>query len=78
MGRPKKGQLFEYVVYKGDDIICHGTAEECSEKMGVTVLTVQRLATTAYMNLLIKRKKCEGSLIAVKIPVDELELSGWN
>lgn len=75
MARPKKGQLFEYVVYKGDDIICHGTDEECAEKMGVTVRTVQRLATSAYMKMLIKRKKCEGSLIAVKIPVEELELS---
>lgn len=71
MARPK----FEYVVYKGDDVICHGTAEECAEKMDVAVQTVQRLATSAYMNMLSKRKTCEGSLIAVKIPVDELELS---
>lgn len=77
MARPKKGQLFEYVVYKGDDIICHGTAEECAEKMDVTVRTVQRLSTPAYMNMLNKRKDNEGSLIAVKIPVDELEMSEW-
>lgn len=75
MARPKKGQQFEYVVYKGDDIICHGTAEECSEKLGLSVKTVQRLATTAYMNMLSKRKESDNPLIAVKIPADELELS---
>lgn len=75
MARPKKGQLFEYVVYKGDDIVSHGTAEECSEKLGLSVKTVQRLATTAYMNMISKRKESDNPLIAVKIPVDELELS---
>lgn len=75
MARPKKGQLFEYVVYKGDDIVCHGTAEECVVRLELSVKTVQRLATTAYMNMLNKRKESDNPLIAVKIPVDELELS---
>lgn len=35
----------EYAVYKGDDIFCIGTAEECAEKLKVKPTTIEIYAT---------------------------------
>lgn len=37
-----------YVVYKGDEVIAIGTAEECAEVMGVKPETVRFYASGAY------------------------------
>ena len=36
-----------YVVYRGDEVVAHGTAEECAEAMGVRPETVRWLSTPA-------------------------------
>lgn len=41
--KPKKF----YAIYKGDDILMVGTAEECAEYMGVTITTVRWMSTEA-------------------------------
>lgn len=37
-----------YVVYKGDDVLCVGTARECAEALGVKVKTVCSYATPSW------------------------------
>ena len=34
-----------YVVYRGDDVLCVGTARECAERLGVSEASVRWLAT---------------------------------
>lgn len=64
--RPKK----EYVVYKGDEIICGGTAKEIMEKMNITDGTFRRMASG-----LSKREENPQfeKLIAESVSVSELE-----
>ena len=66
MARPKKWQVFEYVVYKGDDIICHGTKKECAEYLGLKERTIDFISTPARK----KRDKGNG-LIAEKVDITE-------
>lgn len=37
-----------YVVYKGDDVLCVGSARECAEALGVKVETVCFYASPAW------------------------------
>jgi hypothetical protein len=37
-----------YIVYKGDDIRCMGTAKECAEIMGVKMSTFKHYLTPSY------------------------------
>lgn len=36
-----------YVVYRGDDVLCVGTARECAERLGVSESSVRWLASPA-------------------------------
>lgn len=64
--RPKK----EYVVYKGDEVVCGGTAKEIMEKMNITDATFRRMASG-----LSKREESPQfeKLIAESVSVAELE-----
>ena len=64
--KPKK----EYVVYKGDEVICGGTAKEIMEKMNITDGTFRRMASG-----LSKREESPQfeKLIAESVSVAELE-----
>ena len=50
----KKGEwttrkkLREYAVYRGDELICVGTAKECAEELGVKVNTIYWMSNPAY------------------------------
>lgn len=35
----------EFVVYKGNDIVCAGTREECIQKLGVRKATFKEIAS---------------------------------
>ncbi|UXU72924.1 hypothetical protein MUA23_05460 [Mammaliicoccus sciuri] len=66
--------LYEYVIYKGDEIICAGTKEECAEKLGITKNSVYRLGTNAYKRNVIKHNlNLENVLIAEKVLISEIE-----
>ncbi|MFC6402288.1 hypothetical protein ACFP67_10790 [Mammaliicoccus sciuri] len=66
MARTKNKRLFDYVIYKGDDIICHGTKRECAEYLGVKEQTIDFLATP------IRKKRDKGNgLIAEKVDISE-------
>lgn len=64
--KPKK----EYVVYKGDEVICGGTAKEIMEKLNITNGTFRRMASG-----LSKREESSQfeKLIAESVSVAELE-----
>ncbi|ARD74389.1 hypothetical protein AWC37_04320 [Staphylococcus xylosus] len=64
--KPKR----EYVVYKGDEVICGGTAKEIMEKLNITNGTFRRMASG-----LSKREESPQfeKLIAESVSVAELE-----
>ncbi|MFZ7647130.1 hypothetical protein ACO1B2_10135 [Staphylococcus saprophyticus] len=64
--KPKK----EYVVYKGDEVVCGGTAKEIMEKLNITNGTFRRMASG-----LSKREESPQfeKLIAESVSVAELE-----
>ena len=71
---PMKPQ-FEYVVYKGDEVVCGGTKAECAEKLGITEQSVAHLGTGAYKRSLKKRNLDEGNvMVAEKVLISEIEL----
>lgn len=57
----------EYAVYRGDELIVIGTADECAEFMGVTRNYVIRLATPAVLKRVEKSKNPEKMMIGVKL-----------
>ncbi|MDW3926458.1 hypothetical protein QI302_02335 [Staphylococcus saprophyticus] len=64
--KPKR----EYVVYKGDEVVCGGTAKEIMEKLNITNGTFRRMASG-----LSKREESPQfeKLIAESVSVAELE-----
>ncbi|ALM56769.1 MULTISPECIES: hypothetical protein [Staphylococcus] len=67
-------QLYEYVIYKGDEIICAGTRKECAEKLEVSEQTVGFLSSGVN-----KRRAANSNrpnsirLIAEKVLISEIE-----
>lgn len=65
---------YEYVVYKGDEVVCGGTKAECAEKLGITEQSVAHLGTGAYKRSLKKRNLDEGNaMIVEKVLISEIE-----
>ncbi|MDG0818797.1 hypothetical protein M4L90_02695 [Staphylococcus equorum] len=64
--KPKR----EYVIYKGDEVICGGTAKEVMEKLNIKSSTFRRMASG-----LSKREESPQfeKLIAESVSVAELE-----
>jgi hypothetical protein len=44
-----------YVVYKGDDIKCMGTAQECVDHMGIKMNTFKHYLTPSYAHRVAER-----------------------
>lgn len=42
------GGRAEYVVYKGEEVVCMGNARECADALGVKVKTVYFYASPAW------------------------------
>lgn len=63
----------EYAVYKGDNLVCIGTAKECAAEMGVQPETIKFYTTPTYQKRLAKRKKTSkaGYLTVTKLEDDE-------
>ena len=64
---------FEYVVYKGDEVVCGGTKAECAEKLGIAERSIAHLATDSYKRSLKKRNLDEGNvMVAEKVLISEI------
>lgn len=63
----------EYVVYKGESLICIGTAKECAAEMNVRPETIKFYTTPTYQKRLARRKKVSaaGYLTVTKLEDDE-------
>jgi hypothetical protein len=57
----------EYAVYKGDEFLCVGTAEECAKYLGVLPRTVRYYSYEKYLKKVEKRKNPKNFIIAVKL-----------
>lgn len=64
--------MVEYALYKGENFLFIGTAEECAEQLKVAVETVKFYATRSYRSKVAK-KDSNNMMIAVKLPADEYE-----
>lgn len=63
----------EYVVYKGENLICIGTAKECAEVMNVTPAYIKWMTTPTGKRRLSNRKNPEKCTMAEKLEEDEDE-----
>ena len=66
-------KLKEYAVYKGENLVCIGTAKECAAEMGVLPETIKFYTTPTYQKRLARRKKSSaaGYLTVSKLEEDE-------
>lgn len=60
---------FEYVVYKGDDVICAGTSSEIKQKLNISEGYFRMLTSQMTID---KEKECKDRLIAIKVPISEI------
>lgn len=60
----------EYIVYKGDDFVCIGTAEEVAEHMGWLVKTVHWYTMPTYKRRIAKRKNARNYITVEKLEDD--------
>lgn len=61
---------YEYVFYKGDEILSAGTANEIIEKMGITETHFRTLTTKRAYEA---DKSNRRTIVAIKVPIAELE-----
>ncbi|PKR86117.1 hypothetical protein [Heyndrickxia camelliae] len=59
----------EYAVYKGEEIICIGTALECAKHMGIKVKSFRFYLTPSYQRRIEKRNKPRNYITVVEIQV---------
>ncbi|MDW8564685.1 hypothetical protein [Staphylococcus shinii] len=69
MGRGRKEQ-YDYVVYKGDDVVCTGTRWEIIEKMKLTVSAFNAMTTAIRKEQWLHS---DGITIAEKVSKAEVE-----
>lgn len=69
----KKGQtsIKEYAVYKGEELLIIGTAEECAKELNVTVKTIHFCSYPSYLKRIGKSKKPSKALVSVLLDDDE-------
>lgn len=58
-----------YCVYKGDDVIAHGTKEEVAERLGITESSLEWLTTPTAMHRF--NRSSGNRMIAVKTILEE-------
>lgn len=63
--------MYEYAIYKGDDLIITGTRRECAEELGVKPDTISYYCSQTYRKKLEKRGGGLSATIAERIEIDE-------
>lgn len=58
-------KIQEYALYKGENILCIGTAKDIAKDQNVLIATVMFYGTNTYKNRLKKRKNTKNSRILV-------------
>lgn len=63
--------MFEYAIYKGDELLVIGTRQECADRLGVKVQTISYYCSPAYRRKLEKAGSQDVAVIAERIEIDE-------
>ncbi|MGE7854489.1 hypothetical protein ACQKNN_27265 [Bacillus paramycoides] len=63
-------ELKEYVIYKGESLICIGTVQECAQYLGVPPKTILFYKTPAYKKRVANRKKARNYLTVTALDED--------
>ena len=63
----------DYAVYKGEDLLCIGTVDECAEHMGVKPDTIKWYTYPTYKKRVEKRKRAKNYIAVVKLDDEEDE-----
>lgn len=68
---------FEYVIYRGDEVICAGSREECAEMLGIKPDSITYLAGAQNRRNVVKYPN---RLVAEKVSIKEIEeeLALWS
>ncbi|PTI48431.1 hypothetical protein [Staphylococcus succinus] len=65
MGRQAR---YEYVIYRGEEIICGGTRSECAEKLDVSKESITKISSNSY-----KKIVKDNWLYGEKVSIAEIE-----
>ncbi|TRL29949.1 hypothetical protein FNL21_04510 [Staphylococcus chromogenes] len=68
--------MYEYVVYKGDEVICSGTKDEVVEKLCITKDNLDLMANVATKKReadAYERNGYSKRMVAVKVSIAELQ-----
>ncbi|MBU8568855.1 hypothetical protein KM914_21045 [Virgibacillus pantothenticus] len=57
----------EYAVYKGDELLCIGTKEECAKELGVQPEYIYWLTTPTAKRRLASRRNPEKCTVGIKL-----------
>jgi hypothetical protein len=57
----------EYAIYKGEELLCIGTKEECAKELGVQPEYIYWLTTPTAKRRLASRKNPEKCTVGVKL-----------
>lgn len=69
MGREAK---FDYVIYKGEEVVCHGTRKECADILGVKEDSITYLSCKQNRSYVMKYPD-SNRLYAEKVSIAEIE-----
>ncbi|WP_340293416.1 hypothetical protein [Staphylococcus coagulans] len=68
--------MYEYVIYKGDDVVCGGTRKEILEKLNMSPSTFKRVvnpSTQLEEAKVFRRKGHSQRMVGVKVSIAEIK-----
>ncbi len=68
--------MYEYVIYKGDDVVCGGTRKDILEKLNMSPMTFDRIvnpSTEVEEAKVFRRKGHSQRMVGVKVSVAEIK-----
>ncbi len=71
-----RAPTYEYVIYKGDDVVCGGTRKEILEKLNMSPMTFDRIvnpSTQVEEAKVFRRKGHSQRMVGVKVSVAEIK-----
>jgi len=63
----------EFAVYKGDELLVMGTANECAEALGVTSDYIRWLVTPAAARRFKERKNPDRCIVGIRLDTEDDE-----
>ncbi|SET01143.1 hypothetical protein SAMN05421676_102338 [Salinibacillus kushneri] len=57
----------EYAVYRGEEVICIGTEQECAAKMGIKLLSFRHYTMPSYKKLRAKAKNPDKWIMVINL-----------